>query len=175
MWGEGIVWGSASPANPRMVTCELSRVGCCLRRRQQQISTCRSQEGGKSLSRAENDPRRLSQKVEKKIDTPNRQTPPPPPRLHRCSRSCGAAGHSPAAEDLCSALKSIIAMWTLHGAIFLRAFGQSEIIAGAFSANRLRPNICFGASKDSAPPEGGGGWGWNPPPRIPPLPPPPPP
>ena len=27
---------------PRMVTCELSRVGCCLKRRQQQISTCRS-------------------------------------------------------------------------------------------------------------------------------------
>ena len=51
---------------PRMVTCELSHVGCCLRRRQQQISTCRSQEGGKSFSRAENDPRRLSQKVEKK-------------------------------------------------------------------------------------------------------------
>ena len=48
---------------PRMVTCELSRVGCCLRRCQQQISTCRSQEGGESLSRAENDPRRLSQKV----------------------------------------------------------------------------------------------------------------
>ena len=50
-----------------MVTCELSRVGCCLRRRQQQISTCRSQEGGKSLSRAENDPRRLSQKVSGKV------------------------------------------------------------------------------------------------------------
>ena len=48
---------------PRMATCELSRVGCCLKRRQQQISTCRSQEGGKSLSRAETDPRRLSQKV----------------------------------------------------------------------------------------------------------------
>ena len=50
-------------APPRTVTCELSRVGCCLRRCQQQISTCRSQEGGKSLSRVENDPRRLSQKV----------------------------------------------------------------------------------------------------------------
>ena len=48
---------------PRMVTCELSRVGCCLRRCQQQISTCKAQEGGESLSRAENDPRRLSQKV----------------------------------------------------------------------------------------------------------------
>ena len=52
---------------PRMVTCELSRVGCCLRRRQQQISTCRSQEGGRSLSRAKNNPRRLSQKVCGKI------------------------------------------------------------------------------------------------------------
>ena len=59
--------GGEGSTNPRMVTCELSRVGCCLRRRQQQISTCRSQEGGKSLSRAENDPRRLS------------QTNPPPP------------------------------------------------------------------------------------------------
>ena len=51
---------------PRMVTCELSRVCCWLRRRQQQISTCRPQEEEKSLSRAENGPRRLSQKVEKK-------------------------------------------------------------------------------------------------------------
>ena len=57
------VGGGGCGGYPRMVTCELSRVGCCLKRRQQQISTCRSQEGGKSLSRAENDPRRLSQKV----------------------------------------------------------------------------------------------------------------
>ena len=62
-----------------MVTCELSRVGCCLRRRQQQISTCRSQEGGKSLSRAENDPMRLSQKVEKNRHSETRY--PPPPRV----------------------------------------------------------------------------------------------
>ena len=59
-----------------MVTCELSRVGCCLKRRQQQISTCRSQEGGKSLSRVENDPRRLSQKVKKNRHS---ESPPPPP------------------------------------------------------------------------------------------------
>ena len=65
------------PGRPaRMMTCELSHVCCWLRRRQQQISTCRPQEEEKSLSRAENGPRRLSQKVEKKIDT---QKAPPPP------------------------------------------------------------------------------------------------
>ena len=42
---------------PRTVTCELSRVCCWLRQRQQQISTCRPQEEEKSLSRAENGPR----------------------------------------------------------------------------------------------------------------------
>ena len=52
-----------APPPPRMVTCELSRVCCWLRQRQQQISTCRPQEEEKSLSRAENGPRRLSQKV----------------------------------------------------------------------------------------------------------------
>ena len=56
----------APPPPPRMVTCELSRVCCWLGRRQQQISTCRPQGEEKSLSRAENGPRRLSQKVEKK-------------------------------------------------------------------------------------------------------------
>ena len=49
----------------------VSRVGeqrspCWLRRRPQQISTCRPQEEEKSLSRAKNGPRRLLQKVEKK-------------------------------------------------------------------------------------------------------------
>ena len=67
---------AGAPHPPRMVTCELSRVCCWLRRRQQQISTCRPQEEEKSLSRAENGPRRLSQKVCESCGES------PPPRLH---------------------------------------------------------------------------------------------
>ena len=47
---------------PRMVTRELSRV-CWLRRDQHNRQHMQSQEGEKSLSRAEHGPRRLSQKV----------------------------------------------------------------------------------------------------------------
>ena len=94
---------------PQMVTCELSHVGCCLKRRQQQISTCRSQEGGKSLSRVENDPTRLSQKVCGKVvlrvrpnagerrqhqshRSYNTRTPPPPLTSPGRRSSCAGRG-----------------------------------------------------------------------------------
>ena len=77
---------------PRMVTRELSRV-CWLRQVQHNGQHMQSQEGEKSLSRAEHGPGRLSQKVyrngvdsdplrEKEgniIDICSIQTPPPPP------------------------------------------------------------------------------------------------
>ena len=52
------------------------------------------------------------------------------------------------------------------GQIFLQAFGQSKLFSGDFRDNSFRPKLffgAFGASKNSAPPEGGC-EGWNPPP-----------
>ena len=74
-----------SPAPPpRMVTCELSRVCCWLRRRQQQISPCRPQEEEKSLSRAETGPR-----------PPPPRAPPAQPLYPCCTqivRKCSSHG-----------------------------------------------------------------------------------
>ena len=48
----------------------------------------------------------------------------------------------------------------LIGLIFLRAFGQSKFLSGAFGASHFRPKNLFGAfeaSNNSRSPEGGGG------------------